>query len=87
MQKSGSTVKIIISNGKEVEEVEVPNLLGKSESKAANLLENAGLSGKVSHANSDEVKKGQVISQDVSAGSSVEKGSTVGYVISDGPEK
>lgn len=87
MQKSGSTVKIIISNGKEVEEVEVPNLLGKSESKAANLLENAGLSGKVSHANSDEVKKGQVISQDVSAGSSVEKGSTVGYVISYGPEK
>ena len=87
MQKSGSTVKIIISNGKEVEEVEVPNLLGKSESKAANLLENAGLSGKVSHANSDEVKKGQVISQEVSAGSSVEKGSTVGYVISDGPEK
>ena len=87
MQKSGSTVKIIISNGKEVEEVEVPNLVGKSESKAANLLENAGLSGKVSHANSDEVKKGQVISQDVSAGSSVEKGSTVGYVISDGPEK
>lgn len=87
MQKSGSTVKIIISNGKEVEEVEVPNLVGKSESKAADLLENAGLSGKVSHANSDEVKKGQVISQDVLAGSSVEKGSTVGYVISDGPEK
>ena len=87
MQKSGSTVKIIISNGKEVEEVEVPNLVGKSESKAADLLENAGLSGKVSHANSDEVKKGQVISQDVSADSSVEKGSTVGYVISDGPEK
>lgn len=87
MQKSGSTVKIIISNGKEVEEVEVPNLVGKSESKAADLLEKAGLSGKVSHANSDEVKKGQVISQDVLAGSSVEKGSTVGYVISDGPEK
>lgn len=87
MQKSGSTVKIIISNGKKVEEVEVPNLVGKSESKAADLLENAGLSGKVSHANSDEVKKGQVINQDVSAGSSVEKGSTVGYVISDGPEK
>ena len=87
MQKSGSTVKIIISNGKEVEEVEVPNLVGKSESKAAELLEKAGLSGKVSHANSDEVKKGQVISQDVSAGSSVEKGSTFGYVISDGPEK
>ena len=87
MQKSGSTVKIIISNGKEVEEVEVPNLVGKSESKAADLLEKAGLSGKVSHANSDEVKKGQVISQDVSVGSSVEKGSTVGYVISDGPEK
>ena len=87
MQKSGSTVKIIISNGKEVEEVEVPKLVGKSESKAANLLENAGLSGKVSHANSDEVKKGRVISQDVLAGSSVEKGSTVGYVISDGPEK
>ena len=87
MQKSGSTVKIIISNGKEVEEVEVPNLVGKSESKAADLLENAGLSGKVSHANSDEVKKGQVINQDVSAGSSVEKGSTVGYLISDGPEK
>lgn len=87
MQKSGTTVKIIVSNGKEVEETNVPNLVGKSESKAESLLEDAGLVGQASHAYSDDVEKGKVISQDVAADSTVEKGSTVGYVISDGPEK
>ena len=64
MQKSGTTVKIIVSNGKEVEETTVPNLVDKSESKAESLLENAGLVGQASHAYSDDVEKGKVISQE-----------------------
>lgn len=85
-QPEGSTVKIIVSNGKKIEEVTVPNLVGKSEEKAAELLKKAGLTGNPSHANSDDVKAGKVISQDIDADTKVEEGSTINYVISDGPE-
>ncbi len=84
--ESGSTVKIVVSNGKEVQETTVPNLVGKSSSKAESLLESAGLKGNPSYAYSDDVEEGKVISQDVSADSTVEEGTTVGYVISQGPE-
>ncbi len=83
---SGSSVKIIVSNGKDVQEVTVPSLVGKSASTAASLLSSAGLSGNPTYAYSDSVAKDTVISQDVSANSTVEEGTTVGYVISSGPE-
>jgi serine/threonine-protein kinase len=82
----GSTVKIVVSNGKDVKKTTVPNLVGKSESKAEEALEKANLVGKVSYAYSDDVKEGKVISQDVDASSSVEENSTIGYVVSQGPE-
>lgn len=85
--QAGSTVKIVVSNGKEVQETTVPNLVGKSSSKAESLLSDAGLVGNPTYAYSDEVEAGKVISQDVAADSTVEEGSTVGYVISDGPEE
>ena len=86
MQPEGSTVKIIVSNGKEVQDVPVPNLVGKTEKEAESLLSDAGLVGNPSHANSNDVKAGKVISQEIDADSKVEEGSTINYVISDGPE-
>ena len=86
MQPEGSTVKIIVSNGKEVQDVPVPNLVGKTEKEAESLLSDAGLVGNPSHAYSNDVKAGKVISQEIDADSKVEEGSTINYVISDGPE-
>ena len=83
---SGSYITIIVSNGKDIQEVTVPTLTGKSSSEAASLLESAGLVGNPTYAYSDSVAEGTVISQDVSANSTVEEGTTVGYVISSGPE-
>jgi serine/threonine-protein kinase len=82
----GTEVTVIISNGKEVKTTEVPNLVGESNASAESLLSNAGLKGNPSYAYDDNVAQGYVISQETSAGSSVSEGSTVNYVISQGPE-
>lgn len=82
----GSEVKIVLSNGKKVEEATVPNLVGESAASAESLLLNAGLNGNPSYAYDNNVPAGYVISQDVAANSTVEEGTTVPYVISQGPE-
>ncbi|MCM1272357.1 MAG: Stk1 family PASTA domain-containing Ser/Thr kinase [Clostridium sp.] len=84
---AGSTVTITVSNGSEVKEVEVPNLLGKNESEAINAITEKKLTpGTVKHGYSDTVAEGLVMSQDVESGSTVQEGATVGFTISDGPE-
>lgn len=82
----GSDVKIVISNGKQVEEVSVPSLVGESAASAESLLANAGLAGKSSYAYDDSVPAGYVISQDTAANETVEEGTTISYVVSQGPE-
>ncbi len=82
----GSTVKIIVSNGKETVTTTVPDIVGKKEEKAATALSDANLVGSVSYEYSDSVDEGKVISQSVTAGSEVEEGTTVGYVVSKGKE-
>ncbi|MDE6025154.1 MAG: Stk1 family PASTA domain-containing Ser/Thr kinase [Lachnospiraceae bacterium] len=83
----GSTVTITVSNGSEVKDVVVPNLLGKNESEAINAINEKKLTpGTVKHAYSDSVAEGLVMSQDVESGSTVHEGDTIGFTISDGPE-
>lgn len=83
----GSTVTITVSNGSEVKEAVVPNLLGKNESEAINAINEKKLTpGTVRHAYSDTVAEGLVMAQDVESGSTVKEGDTVGFTISDGPE-
>jgi serine/threonine-protein kinase len=84
--EKGSTIKIIVSNGKEVKKTTVPDVVDKKESKAVESLERAGLVASVSYAYSDDVEEGKVISQDVEASSSVEENATIGIVVSNGPE-
>lgn len=85
--EEGSTVKIIISNGKEQKTVPVPNLEGMSEADAATKLTELNLVGAPTYEYSDTVKEGQVISQDPAVNTEVNEQSTVSYVVSKGQEK
>ena len=81
--KEGDTVIITISRG--AESVDIPNVVGKSQSAATSTLENAGFAaGDISEAPSDTYKKGTVMAQDPKAGSKAGKGAKVNLVISTG---
>lgn len=83
----GSTIKIIVSNGPEVKETEVPDLRGRTSQEAEAMLTNAGLKlGATSEEYSATVPAGQVISQTTSSGTKVTEGSSVDITISKGPE-
>lgn len=83
----GSTIKIIVSNGPEVKETEVPDLRGRTSQEAEAMLTNAGLKlGATSEEYSATVPAGQVISQSTSFGTKVTEGSSVDITISKGPE-
>lgn len=76
----GTSVTIVISLGKE--EVKVPDLKNRSAADAESALAAVGLVGSASQDYSDTVPAGNVISQSPESGTSVEKGSTVSYVVS-----
>jgi serine/threonine-protein kinase len=82
--EEGSTVKIVISNGKEEKKVPVPEIEGKTKDEATQLLEESNLTGAESYDYSDTVPEGSVISQNPVAGTELDEGSTVEYVISQG---
>ncbi len=87
MVAKGTKIKIVISNGPEVKETEVPDLRGKTQQEASAALTNAKLNlGNVSEENSATVPAGQVISQSTSSGTKVTEGSSVDITISKGPE-
>lgn len=84
----GGVVQVTISKGKEADAmVTVPDLKNRSESTAKQLLSSNELaSGTVTSEYSDTVQEGNVISQNPAAGTSVEKGTKVSYVVSKGKE-
>jgi eukaryotic-like serine/threonine-protein kinase len=74
-------VTITVSSG-----ASVPNVIGKSLSSATQLLKSAGLAvGTVTNQSSSSVANGDVISQNPSAGTSSQAGSSVDLVVSSGP--
>lgn len=84
--KEGMTVKMYVSKGRE--KVEVPSLTGKTVDEASAELTALGLSlGEGSEEYSEEYEAGMISSQKKEAGSSVEKGTAIDYVISKGPKK
>ncbi len=86
--KKGETVTLAVSIGPEIKTVSVPNLTGNPESAARDALEKLGLSaGKVGHVHSDTVAAGVVLSQGTNVGESVKQGTSVDFVVSDGPEQ
>ena len=82
--EEGTEVTIVVSLG--AEQATVPELRNKTASAAESALADAGLSGSASEGYSDSVPEGQVISQSIDPGQKVDKGTTVSYVVSRGPE-
>ena len=91
----GSTVNVIVAGDQNVdytddnkdseeEKVVVPNVNGYLEKDAVNALNNAGLKVVKNYQYSDSVDAGKVISQTPVGGSSVDSGTTVTIVVSQG---
>jgi len=83
---AGDTVTVYVSQGPESTAVEVPDVTGKTLEEAQTALDAVGLYAYVSQTYSDTVAEGVVISQGVSAGSSVESGTAITLTVSLGPE-
>lgn len=81
--KKGDTVTIVVSAG--IQSVQVPTVTGKTQQEASNMLSEAGLSvGNITTEYSDNVEAGHVISQGITPGKTVDAGTSVDLVISDG---
>ena len=85
--KAGDSVILYVSQGKEEKTVAVPDLRGYYEEDAKNAIVNAKLSvGDISYEFSSDVEQGKVISQSVAAETEVKEDTSIGLVISKGPE-
>ncbi|HIW43030.1 MAG TPA: Stk1 family PASTA domain-containing Ser/Thr kinase [Candidatus Mediterraneibacter vanvlietii] len=82
--EEGQTVTIVVSLGQKP--ATVPDIRGMSAADAEAALSAEGLVGSASEDYSDTVEAGKVISQTVDPNSEVDKGTTVSYVVSLGPE-
>ena len=83
--KQGSTIKIILSIGPET--TELPDFKDKSIEDVREEANKIGLILKEESENSDSVKEGNVISQDIKAGTLVKSGDTVVVKVSSGVKK
>jgi eukaryotic-like serine/threonine-protein kinase len=81
--KKGSSVEYVLSLGEE--NIQVPDVTGKSKSSATSELESLGFSVSVKTSYSDSVSEGNVISQSPSGGK-LEKGGTVTITVSEGED-
>jgi serine/threonine-protein kinase len=79
----GSTVTINVSTGPE--QVQVPNVIGQTQSAATQALTDAGLDVRVVQVPSTAPNNGKVITQTPSFGSTVDRGSTVTIDVGTGP--
>jgi len=80
---SQSFIEVVIGA---ITEVEVPDIVGETQEDAEDLITGAGLTvGDVTTACDDEVPAGSVISQDPIAGTELDPGEPVDFVVSTGP--
>ncbi len=84
---AGDTVTLTVSKGPEVVLVDMPDLMGCSESEVLTRLEAAGLNWEPVTYEEYDGAPGQVIYQSVEAHTQVEKGTTIAFTISIEPAK
>lgn len=85
--KKGENVNLVVSQGKPIETVLVPNLLGKSLPQVKSALSSVSLTlGNVTYNFSDTYEKDAVMIQSISSGTEVEEKTSVSVVISKGSE-
>ncbi len=85
-QKSGTSVNVMVSKGKQPERIAMPDLLGLSLDKARKALEDKKLSmGEITRKESTEYNLDQIAEQEIAAGVMVEEGTSIKLVVSNGP--
>ncbi|MGN1267239.1 MAG: PASTA domain-containing protein, partial [Dorea sp.] len=85
--KVTSETEIIMQVSKGKEKIEVPNVVGKSDTDAQSILNADGLKvNKVTYDYDDSVAKGKVVSQSINPGKKVETGTKIDIVVSKGPK-
>ena len=83
--REGDVITVVISLGKNVEKVKVPNILGQSEEKARKMITDAGMEpGNVTQSESDE-PAGTVIRQNIAADTEVNEKTALDFEVSSGP--
>lgn len=88
--QAGSKVDLVISAGPEekIENIEVPSLIGMSEEQAESLISQYGLILRnIDYRESEDVEKGNVISQSISEGTQVAPQSQIDLVVSTGKKE
>ncbi|GAB3447149.1 hypothetical protein GCM10027570_19160 [Streptomonospora sediminis] len=75
-------VTLTVSSG-----FEIPDVVGRQEQEARAALQEAGLQVSITQQPSDDVPKGEVVSQTPQAGGTVSSGDSVTITVSSGPEK
>ena len=84
---AGATITLHVSKGKEIVNVEVPSLLGKTRAEAKQILADAGLQlGDTTKSYSESYEEGEICIQSPSAGKEVKQGTKVSITVSKGPE-
>ncbi len=84
---AGSTVFLVISGGPVIDEVEMPNLIGRTESSATSMIDTAGLSfGGATYVES-EFEVGTVFRQSVDPYTMVEEHTNIYIWVSTGPKE
>ena len=86
--KNGDRITLIVSSGKKVTKVIVPNIINMSEADAKALLESNGLVlGTRAEQNSQSIAAGIIAGQSIAAGSSVDSGTSIDYAVSTGVDE
>ena len=78
---AGDTVKLYVSSGTGIKQVEVENVVGKTEEEATSILTKAGLKVNVGYKEDSSKATDTVLSQDPAAGEKIDEGSTVTIVV------
>ncbi len=82
----GTVVNLTVSKGKEVVEVEMPSLLGRTLGESNSVLSTFGLTlGDTDYDSSETYPEGQIMTQSVDAGVIVAEGTSINLIISTGP--
>ena len=81
----GDTVVFIVSKGPE--EIKMPDIVGKTQEEAEAIIRELGMTeGKVTKLYRDSIPAGEVVRQDIEAGTTLEPGTEITFAISIGPE-
>lgn len=78
---AGDTVTLYVSSGTGIKQVEVENVVGKTEEEATSILTKAGLKVNVGYKEDSSKPTDTVLSQDITAGETVDEGTTITIVV------